>query len=140
MDTTSRTASFYFEEGIYAVVSVLTLGVWTVVGFLFWIPFLSRTIAIFMGSVLYSTLIGSSEHTDQMRHVLDYAVRFWFNGFRLIVESIGKRRQGGDALPPLSKINWQKVVLECLWAALFWTVTIGLFAGSFQALAGLVGE
>jgi hypothetical protein len=121
--------SYYFEEGIYALVGATTLATWAVLGLIFWIPFLARSMMLFTGSVLYSTFVGAPEHAEQIRRVLDYAVRFYFNGFHLITDALRKRNGEGGILPPISKISWARVALESIWALLFWAITLGTLTG-----------
>lgn len=67
-------------EGIQFGVCIILVGVWAIVGFVFWIPFLVRSIAAYTGAVLGSTFTGSPIYSAQRG--LDTSVRFWFGGFQ----------------------------------------------------------
>lgn len=99
---------------------LLTLGIWTVVGLVFWIPLLARSTAVFSTGILLSTLAGRGAYAYGRQ--LDMAISFYANGFRHIIESLTKQHTVETPIDPPLPI-W-RFLGESLWATVFW---IGIF-------------
>lgn len=100
-----------FIEGIVWFVLV----VWSVFGLVFWLPLLSRQIAIFSFSTLMAALSGGSATTQH--GYLEAAIRFYSDGFRIIRDSINTADK--TERPPYN-INWDSVIREIATTAIFW--------------------
>ena len=118
-----------FARIIQLVVCVVLIVVWTVVGFLFWIPFLVRAIGAYTTAVLGATFTGASLYSAQRG--LDTAVRFWFAGYQVVLES---RHSTSSPLratrleegPPLKHFVDQ-LLGHLLFALLFWCSAVALW-------------
>lgn len=75
-------------------VLVVALVIWSVVGFVFWIPFLIRQIAVFSALILHATLTNQDPSAAGVG--LDLAVTFYANGFRKIISAMYQERQSGS--------------------------------------------
>ena len=110
---------------IFEVVRFFSLAIWTVIGFVFWLPFLVRMIAMFIGAVLVSAGGGLNMNTASAG--LDRAVRFYPEGFSKIDDSISQLVSGNMA--PSRNWNpvedfWYPLVEHIVFALLFWVMTL----------------
>jgi hypothetical protein len=80
---------------------VIVIVAWAIVGFIFWIPMLSRMIAIFTTSVLYFNLIGRD--STHIASGLEQAIIFYPNGFRLAAGQCGTQRNFVQAAPKFQR-------------------------------------
>jgi hypothetical protein len=99
------------------------------VGFFFWIPLLTRSIAIFTAAVLSSTFTGTSIYNAQRG--LDGAVRFWFAGFQAALAARHAVNSGSNAVaspsgPPIHGI-YELVFHHLLFTLLFWLSATALW-------------
>lgn len=120
----------------YALVAVTVFTGWFFLGLFFWIPLMARTTVLFTGMAFYDTLVGGQEHVEHGRRALDYAIRFWPEGFGRIRDALDKRGAALGDLPELSAINWQRVIFELFWAVALWAVFIAGFAGTVSKIFG----
>lgn len=109
---------------------VVVIAVWSVVGILFWIPLLARTLGIYVASILFSTIL-NHHHTSiasQQRRV-DNAITFYSRGFATVAARFSH--------PELSSVETDKespgetisrvaleiviVLVETTWMTAFWT-------------------
>jgi len=67
---------------VHFLVHLIVLAVWAVIGFVLWIPFLTRMILIFTGAVIV-TIYKNSNPTRAQR-ALEAAIRFYIHGFEII--------------------------------------------------------
>jgi hypothetical protein len=95
---------------------IVALVIWTIVGFLFWIPFLARSIAAFSGMILYSALTGVD--SKALGRQVEQAIEFYPVGFRRIGEALFGATGTTDAQPPVVKFD--RFVLDIVWTLLFW--------------------
>jgi len=99
--------------------------IWSVVGAIFWIPFLIRMIAIFVVSVLLSVTKGSSMGSAE--HGLEAGVTFYINGFTKIFGSINNIIAGNPS-EPNSKLtdegSFQTIFIHIGYTFIFWLSTI----------------
>lgn len=108
---------------IKVCVAALTLGIWFIVGFVFWIPLLARATTSFTVSATYSNLVARGVHIPNAG--LEHATLFYVDGFRSIIGSI--------FAPPLSEpihteFRASRFLLEIGWALLFWWATLLAFS------------
>ena len=99
------------------IVRLVVLGVWAVVGFVFWIPLLTRQVATFSALILYMTLTNQDSAT--VGRGLDLAVTFYMDGFRKILSA---------ADHPTSTVNMEfhlpSFVAQLVWTVAFWLVVL----------------
>ena len=116
----------YFVVGVTEITRVIVLTIWSVVGFIFWIPFLARMIATFSGSVVAATFTGYDPSAARMG--LESSVRFYSDGFALIQESIQSIHQRKPLkkglVEALGFARIGRILLELVWSALFWSTLI----------------
>jgi len=75
-------------------VLVVALVIWSVVGFVFWIPLLIRQITMFSVLILHATLTNQDPSAAGVG--LDLAVTFYANGFRKIISAMYRERHTGS--------------------------------------------
>ena len=114
------------EEGfltvVHAGVLVVCLAFWAVVGFVFWVPLLTRTTAVYCAGMVAAVI--SQTDFPQLKALLDNAIEFYAKGFRQIAEHYrGRRSFAGTSLP---SVNWSRVWAETVWTGIFWGVMVGL--------------
>lgn len=105
-----------FLKGLTRAILVVVLGVWALVGLVFWIPLMVRTMVRFSVSLVQATLDGERP-TDAARTLQD-SVSFYQRGFRVAIEAIdgepiGERRGRHP-------IHGERLFRELLWALVIW--------------------
>lgn len=111
-----------FLTAVHAVVLVVCLAFWAVVGFVFWVPLLTRTTAVYCAGMVAAVI--SQTDFGQLKGLLDNAIEFYAKGFRQIAEHYrGRRSSEATSLP---RVNWSKVWVEIIWTGIFWGVIVGL--------------
>lgn len=117
------------------VILLITATVWAVIGFIFWVPLLARSTAVFSALILYVTL------TNQDHRILGYqleiATKFYIEGFRRIFEALYRPADAPPEGKPIDLQPW-RIALETLWTVSFWfvllffTKTLGFFVSWFR--------
>ena len=124
-----RDASEQIARAIQLFVCGVLVVVWSVVGFAFWIPFLVRAIGIYTAAVLGNTFTGVPLFGAQRG--LDTAVRFWFAGFQVALESRhavdSPRRFEPIADEPPIKNLFEQLFHHLLFTLLFWLSAVLLW-------------
>ncbi|RXK03655.1 hypothetical protein CRV02_00215 [Arcobacter sp. CECT 8989] len=118
---------------IFEFVRYLTYFIWCIIGLIFWLPFLIRMIAFFVGSILVS-VSGKADMTVAQEG-LDRAVRFYPDGFVHIRESINNlinekviENKNYD-----SKIDfWMPLLEHFIFAFMFWGLSLLMFVKILQ--------
>ncbi len=105
---------------IWLVLFLFTTAIWSVVGFIFWIPLLARSTAVFSSLILYVTLTNQDHHA--LGYQLEIAARFYVDGYRHIYDVF----YDGPANPPPSgkplELEPWGILLVTLWTIGFWVV------------------
>jgi hypothetical protein len=99
-------------RGILGVV----LGVWAVVGLVFWIPLLARTMLRFSVALVQATLDG--ERPTSAARTLQDAVSFYLRGFRVAIEAVDGEPVADSR--PAGSIRGRRLVRELVWAGVIW--------------------
>lgn len=102
-------------EFIKFCVMCIVLIIWSVVGFLFWIPLLFRIIPVYVVLILGSTLTG--QNARGAGKILDKTTTFYSSGFKRIIDSVWTEDDGGDVA---LRFSWKRMIGETLFTALFW--------------------
>jgi hypothetical protein len=119
---TTRLAE-YLIEGVYAAIFAITLAVWTVVGFVVWVPLLVRTTSIMAATVFYAVLVGDQGRVAVVERGVHFAVHFYVRGFRHFFDFYEQRHHPETPtglLEPLSELKWNRVAVECVWVFVVW--------------------
>lgn len=111
---------------------VISLLVWAIVGFLFWLPMICYSVARFSSLVVYTTIVGADPNLLAVH--LEHAVRFYFQGFRNILRAIYARPQVHSAEGLGFTVDWRIVVFHVVGTVIFW-----LLVGVLAALLRYVG-
>ena len=127
------------EEGppkgrVHEAVRILTwailavcLALWAVVGFLFWVPLLLRSMLEFTLALIQSMLQGA--RPVQAGRVLRETVDFYRRGFLVAIEAVfGKLPESARSQHPMSG---GRVVMEIGWALLVWYAVL-LMVGAVE--------
>ena len=117
-------------DGIYQGALWINLAVWTVIGFLCWIPLLARSTAALAGAILVSTITRSDPR--HLREKYENAVSFYARGFETIHRVLDRRdvknRRVGDDVVPQPTYKWDQIMIELLWTIFFWgTLVFSLY-------------
>jgi hypothetical protein len=113
-------------ESVYALILLVTVGAWTLLGFAVWFPLLVRTTTLLAGSVFYSSLFRDQARVVHAQRSVHFAVRFYVRGFE---HFLAFYRQRGEPDPPvglfepLTAMKWKELLVECVWVVAVWTVT-----------------
>jgi hypothetical protein len=103
---------------VLRLVGLFTLALWTVIGFLLWVPLLTRMITIFFGALI-AAMVSGRDPTDAKNH-LDFAAAFYIRGFMLIKDAIaGVPHRSGPFFVPQQE-HWYKIARELIFAIIFW--------------------
>jgi len=111
------------------VIKWIVYGFWGVIGFIFWIPLMTRTIASFSASVVLAMLSHGTIH--QNKHALEYSIKFYPMGFSLIDKTLNNTQADVDeseyrsrSISVLGNGGIMRVGLEFLWSSIFWIITL----------------
>lgn len=78
-------------DGVRFLTLFIVLATWTVIGFFFWIPLLTRATAMFSFGILYTMLTPEpQEYAERLRAPLDTAMVFYVEGFQRIFATLNK--------------------------------------------------
>ena len=117
----------YLIEGVYAVILAVTVGAWSVLGFVVWLPLLVRTTCVLAGTVFYVSLFRDPARAAQAQENVRFAARFYARGFE---HFLGFYRQRGEPetpvglFEPLTAMTRRQFVVECAWVVSVWMVTV----------------
>lgn len=114
----------------WGIVSVC-LGLWAVIGFIFWIPLLLRSMLHFSGALIQSML--QDARPVEAGRVLRETVDFYRRGFVVAITAVF-----GDApspTKPVRPLNAWRFILEVMWAAAVWYVIL-LALGTIDTTPG----
>ncbi len=130
-------ASEQIANVIQLAVCIVLVGVWTVVGFLFWIPFLVRAIGAYTTAVLGATFTGVSLYSAQRG--LDTAVRFWFAGYQVVLEArhstfSPRRSTRLEEGPPLKDFV-EQLLGHLVFSLLFWVSAAAIWIAIWRRAA-----
>ena len=117
---------YYLIEGVYIFILVVTIVTWTIFGLIVWLPLLFRTTTIFAGTVFYASLFRDQARVIEAQKNVFFAVRFYIRGFKHFLNFYKQRHQSDELvglLEPLSKMQWQELLVECIWVFSFWIGT-----------------
>ena len=105
------------ENFIRTVIKVVSLAIWGIIGFIFWIPLLVRVTAVFSGAILIYAV--NNQDTSPLRTYLDSAIGFYDRGFRIINSTLAPDYSSGEqsSMPPVSL---GRLMLELSTALVFW--------------------
>ena len=113
--------------GVTWAILAIVLAVWAVVGAVFWIPLMLRTVLQFSLSQLKSVFV--AERPEGAARALQSAVSFYRRGFVVAFEVIMREEIDGEAKDPETG---NRLLLEFLWAVPVWYVIL-LGVGLIQA-------
>lgn len=104
---------------------VLIFIIWSIIGAIFWVPFLARMVAIFTVSVLLSvtrgTALGSAEAG------LNAGVNFYIEGFTRINEGINNiinDNPRSESTVNIDSESIQSIFIQLAYTLVFWCVTL----------------
>ena len=109
------------------IVTLIVFAIWSIVGFVLWIPLLTRMIAYFV-----SFIAASSFREMNIKHAqdsLNSAIEFYINGFRRIRHVMIDKYPEPATLPtmdnslPVDFLDFFKsVAADIGWAIIFWVI------------------
>ena len=137
-DTTEDTSDSKFPALGYLIIGIrhLVLGIsiviWSIVGFIFWVPMLLFSILHFSALILYATL--TVANPSHLASRLEHAVRFYVDGFKIIIEAVCRT---DNTLAPTVELHIDRTQLaKHIFVTLgFWLVVVLvvlLSVGTFQ--------
>lgn len=128
------------ERWIRIGVGFFCLGVWAVIGVIYWIPLLARSCGAYSAAVIMA-IIGGRPANKKAARMLDVAANFYSKGFRDIRESVfGARPPDGtdETDQPSIFASWDEffrvltvVATESAIALLFWVAIVLLLVHIF---------
>ena len=120
----------YVEQGIRVFIQVWMYFVWGVVGFIFWLPLLSRTVAMYSFAMVSVSVSGGSLQPAQT--ALDYAIQFYIRGFtrlRATFLNPGSPSTLAATMTPILGTGQQRIkvlIRESLAVLIFWSPIVWL--------------
>jgi len=106
-------------KAVMFFVLLVTLIVWAVVGFVFWIPLLVRATTIFALALLPAAF--NRQDIGGLHDLLEEASSFYFRGFHSAIAVLNESGGYGDV-----DVGIGRIVVEILWTTAFWLFTIYL--------------
>jgi hypothetical protein len=117
----------YLIEGVYAVILVVTVGAWAVLGFVTWVPLLVRATILLAGTVFYVSLFRDPEKLAHAQRSVHFAVRLYARGFEHFLTFYRKR--GEPVTPvglfePLTAMTRDDFLIDGVWVATVWLAAV----------------
>ena len=109
--------------GIRHMVLALSITIWAIVGFIFWIPMLVFSIIHFSALIVYATLTAADPST--LASKLEHSVRFYLEGFRNIIQAV-YRTEGTPTATIELHIDGAKLAKHVASTFAFWFVIVVL--------------
>lgn len=107
---------------IRVLVTLVVLGIWTIMGLVFWIPLLLKMIAYFSSMITISTFRNIQIKAAQDR--LNFAIEFYVVGFVKILDILKRKNLEDIKLGDIAPVNfWDllfSIIWDILWTAVFW--------------------
>jgi hypothetical protein len=103
---------------VLALILMVSLIVWAIIGLLIWIPILIRAVAMLSLMVVHAAFVRQSP--EHLRGYLDAASSFYFNGFRFAYNAV-YGSTGADEPRPFRIVRF---ICECTYTLLFWFVSL----------------
>jgi hypothetical protein len=110
-------------EGVYAVILGVTIGSWTVLGFVVWVPLLVRNTIFLAGTVFYVSLYRNQATLAYAQGQVQFAARFYARGFEHFLSFY---RQRAEPYPPvglfepLTTMARGDLLVDGLWVVTVW--------------------
>jgi hypothetical protein len=110
-------------RGLTLGILTVCMGIWAVVGAVFWIPLLVRTMVLFSVALIQATLDG--KQPSAAAQTLREAVTFYRRGF--LVTRSAVLGEPLDQPPAPANIDVGRLLREMVWAAVIWWAVLALF-------------
>jgi hypothetical protein len=110
------------SRAVMLVILCMTLAVWAVVGFLFWIPLLFRVTTVFSAIVVHAAI--TRQEPSQLRHSLETASSFYPLGFRVAIDTLYNPNAGLSSRRDGYGLSIWRVLIEVFWTLSFWLLLI----------------
>src|ERR1043165_3379606 len=107
------------ESAVRNVVMIIVLVMWAVIGFLVWVPFLTRMMLVFVGAVIAAVF--RDRNPNRAQAGLEAAITFYMRGFRMIA-GLADWRVGGGRPGQDQALDLLRTLVEVGFAALFWVL------------------
>ena len=110
-------------EGVYAVILGVTIGAWTLLGFVVWVPLVIRNTILLAGTVFYVSLFRDKAKLTFAQCQVQFAARFYARGFEHFLACY---RQRGEPYPPvglfepLTAMTRGELLVDGLWVITVW--------------------
>ncbi len=115
-----------FVVAVREFVRLIVLTIWLLVGILFWIPLLTRTIWTFTWNIVVSSFTGTN--VAHAQRGLDRAIKFYAAGFKTINRAVSRGPvTDSQDRGPNSRFLWG-LLPDLAFTVIFWTV-FGLVYG-----------
>lgn len=128
-------------KAVFVIVAILVLAAWAFIGFMLWIPFLTRMISAYVYNVALAIYTG--RQIGPAEQALEKAVSFWVRGFELIAANLRRIRDHTPVVPTSESPtqNWDIAVKETAFATLFWgsTLLVGNLLAILPFYLGVLG-
>jgi hypothetical protein len=116
--TTGQGTPTLITRAVMLVILCMTLAVWAVIGFIFWIPLLVRVTTVFSAMVIHAAI--TQQGPGQLRDSLETASGFYPLGFRVAIETLYNPNAGLGSRRASYDLGIGRVLVEVLWTVAFW--------------------
>jgi hypothetical protein len=110
-------------EIVYKIAFWWTMMIWTIIGFLCWIPLLTRMTAVFSTRIIISAISQSEDDGNHLRSNFEDAIGFYLRGFNYIYRVFNDRdrnRRTTTGTMRRDPIKWGRVCIELSYTVIFW--------------------
>ena len=104
------------------LVYILIILIWTVFGFLMWIPLIFRMMLLFTGSVIEEAIVANKNYTALIEARLNYAIAFYPSTFNRIGDSIFGNPDKIEERPDM-KGDLKLILFEVGWSITCWALS-----------------
>lgn len=126
-------------EGVYAVILGVTVGAWTALGCVVWVPLLVRTTILLAGTVFYVSLFRDQARLAHAQRRVHFAVRFYARGFEHFRAFYRQRREPETPVglfEPLTTMTRRELLIEVVWVGSVWMAIVFAVISAASALFG----
>jgi hypothetical protein len=108
------------EKIVKIPISIVVYSTWLVIGFLVYVPMLSRVVSVYSAMIIPSVLSGNRSSIERLSVMLNRAINFYPMGFKLITETLFSNQTEIPAGTRGENINIAKTIVELVFTIIFW--------------------
>ena len=111
------------------VIWLIVTAIWSVIGLLFWLAILARTVGLLSFQIM-ATMLGPANSKDLS--IPSAALNFYSDGFVKVFNSVFRGYNDDYEDDNYFSFNWVRAIFEVFWGGIFWLPIIYLLHKKFD--------